>query len=97
MLAVARAAILYSMQQPIVFRSESRREIGDRNVNLGGACAFCTSAADAERLASYNIPRTSEWLYYPRELAAVLHAAGVPYEIHCHSGDVVCGWRMGEE
>jgi len=84
------------MQQPIVFRSVSRRDSGDRSPLFARNVSFVTDAVDAARLAASNIPWTNEWLYYPRELAAHLDAAGVPYEIHCHSGDVVCGWRAGE-
>jgi hypothetical protein len=79
------------MQNPVVFHSESYELPGRASLPFART-SFTCDRADLPRLS--GVPRSAEWLYYPRELAAHLDAAGVPYEIHCHSGDAVCGWRM---
>jgi hypothetical protein len=79
---------------PVVFRASSRRLPGDFTPTFARALNFVCDWADRERLS--DVPFANDWIYYPRELAAHLDSAGVPYEIHCHSGDVICGWRMAE-
>lgn len=45
------------------------------------------TSADADIVNS--LPPTTDWLYYPEQVAAWLKSHGIASRIHCHSGDVL--------